>query len=88
MKLTMSVFEMTTYQLKRLQQLRMSLLHSLRIPMPLCHPPYKTFPEVLFLGDLSPREMLASEIEDAIRQKMDDLRVEIFDSGLDKEGYA
>jgi hypothetical protein len=37
---------------------------------------------VLFLGDLSAREMFASENEDAIRQKMEEIQVANPDSEL------
>jgi hypothetical protein len=47
---------------------------------------FKSLAEVLLLGDLSPREMFERENEDAIRQKMDDLRVGKSDSGLNKGG--
>jgi hypothetical protein len=59
---------------------------SISAAIPTIASPYKTLPEVLFLGDLSPREMFASENEDAIRQKMDELQVGKSDSGLDEGG--
>jgi hypothetical protein len=59
---------------------------SISAAIPTIASPYKTLLEVLFLGDLSPREMFASENEDAIRQKMDELQVGKSDSGLDEGG--
>jgi hypothetical protein len=47
---------------------------------------YKTSPEVVSLGRLTPREMFASENEDAIRQEMDKPRVGKSDSGLNEGG--
>jgi hypothetical protein len=50
-------------------------LNSTATPTTTNESPYKTLPDVLFLGGLSLREMFACENEDAIRQKMNDLRV-------------
>jgi hypothetical protein len=61
-------------------------LNSSATPTITSESPYKTPPEVLFLGGLSPREMFASENEDAIRQKMDNLRVGKSDLGLNEAG--